>query len=473
MLHVVLGSKGANPLKYDVIIVGAGPAGIFSALELTEKTNLSVLILDRGLDIDKRKCPSSRGFECVHCEPCSVLSGWGGAGAYSDGKLTLSTEVGGWLNQYISNKELFDLVKYVDSIYLKFGASEQVYGGENEEIDEIERQASLAGLKLIKQEVRHMGTDKCLETLQRMRKELNGKITFLPKTEVKGLIAENHIIQGVETINGDKFLAKYVIIAPGRSGAEWLQTEAQIRGLKTVNNPVDIGVRVELLASVMEKLTKALYEPKLVYYSRDFDDMVRTFCVSPYGEVTTESYDGVLTVNGGSHAETRTNNTNFAILVSTSFTEPFKEPIAYGKYVARLSNLLSGGVMVQRLGDLNHGRRSTPERLSHSVITPTLKNATPGDLSFVLPYRYLADIREMLQALDKIAPGVASPETLLYGVEVKFYSSHLQLNNVLESKIQNMFTIGDGAGVTRGLIQASASGVIVAREILKREKLKA
>jgi uncharacterized FAD-dependent dehydrogenase len=473
MLHVVLGSKGAtNPLKYDVIIVGAGPAGIFSAIELTEKTNLNVLVLDRGLDIDKRKCPSSRGFECVHCEPCSVLSGWGGAGAYSDGKLTLSTEVGGWLNQYVSTKELADLVKYCDGIYIKFGASEQVFGGENAEIDEIERKASLAGLKLIKQQVRHMGTDKCLETLQRMRKYLNGKITFHSKTDVKGLIVDDHIIQGVETVNGEKFLAKYVIIAPGRSGAEWLQTEAQIRGLKTVNNPVDIGVRVELLASVMETLTKALYEPKLVYFSRSFDDQVRTFCVSPHGEVTTESYDGVLTVNGGSHAESKTANTNFAILVSTSFTEPFKEPIAYGKYIARLSNLLSGGVMVQRLGDLDHGRRSTPERLAHSVLTPTLKNATPGDLSFVLPYRYLTDIREMLQALDKIAPGVYSPETLLYGVEVKFYSSHLQLNNALESKIQNMFTIGDGAGVTRGLIQASASGVIVAREILKREKLK-
>jgi len=473
MLHVVLGSKGANPLKYDVIIVGAGPAGIFSALELTEKINLNVLVLDRGLDIDKRKCPSSRGFECVHCEPCSVLSGWGGAGAYSDGKLTLSTEVGGWLNQYISTKELADLVKYCDGIYIKFGASEQVFGGDSAEIDEIERKASLAGLKLIKQEVRHMGTDKCLETLQRMRKHLNGKITFQPKTEVKGLIVDDHVIRGVETVNGEKFLAKYVIIAPGRSGAEWLQTEAQIRGLKTVNNPVDIGVRVELLASVMETLTKALYEPKLVYFSRSFDDQVRTFCVSPHGEVTTESYDGVLTVNGGSHAETKTANTNFAILVSTSFTEPFKEPIAYGKYIARLSNLLSGGVMVQRLGDLDHGRRSTPERLAHSVLTPTLKNATPGDLSFVLPYRYLTDIREMLQALDKIAPGVYSPETLLYGVEVKFYSSHLQLSHALETKIQNMFTIGDGAGVTRGLIQASASGVIVAREILKREKLKA
>jgi uncharacterized FAD-dependent dehydrogenase len=460
-------------LKYDIIIVGAGPAGIFSALELTENTNLNVLILDRGLDIEKRKCPSSRGFECVHCEPCSVLSGWGGAGAYSDGKLTLSTEVGGWLNQYVSNRELDELVKYCDGIYIKFGASEQVFGGESVEIDEIERQASLAGLKLIKQEVRHMGTDKCLETLQRMRKYLNSKITFQPKTEVKGLIVDNQVIQGVETVNGEKILGKYVILSPGRSGAEWLQTESQIHGLKTVNNPVDIGVRVELLASVMENLTKALYEPKLVYFSKQFDDQVRTFCVSPYGEVTTESYDGVLTVNGGSHAETRTPNTNFAILVSTSFTEPFKEPVAYGKYVARLSNLLSGGVMVQRLGDLEHGRRSTPERISHSVVTPTLKNATPGDLSFVLPYRYLADIREMLQAMNKIAPGVSSPETLLYGVEVKFYSSHLQLSNALESKIQNMFTIGDGAGVTRGLIQASASGVIVAREILKREKLKA
>jgi hypothetical protein len=460
-------------LKYDVIIVGAGPAGIFSALELTEKNPLNVLILDRGPDIDKRKCPSSRGFECHHCEPCSVLSGWGGAGAYSDGKLTLSNEVGGWLNQYVSQKDLDALVKYVDRVYLKFGASEQVYGGDSEQVDEIERQASLAGLRLIRQEVRHMGTEKCADTLRMMRKELNGKITFEPKTDVKALITENHTISGVETVDGKKYMGKYVIVAPGRSGAEWLMTEAQMRGLKTVNNPVDIGVRVELLASVMEKLTKALYEPKLIYYSKLFDDMIRTFCVSPYGEVTTESYDGVLTVNGQSYAERKTENTNFAILVSTSFTEPFKEPVAYGKYIARLSNLLSGGVMVQRLGDLVTGRRSTPERLARSVVIPTLKNATPGDLSFVLPYRYLSDIREMLQALDVIAPGVHSRDTLLYGVEVKFYSSHLQLSNSLETKIQNMFTIGDGAGVTRGLIQASASGVIVAREIKKREKLKA
>jgi len=460
-------------MKYDVIIVGAGPAGIFSALELTETNKLNVLILDRGLDIDLRKCPSSRGFECVHCEPCSVLSGWGGAGAYSDGKLTLSTEIGGWLNQYVSQKELKKLIKYVDGIYIQYGASEQVYGGDTEKVDEIDRKASLAGLKLIRQKVRHMGTDKCLETLRRMRQELNDKVTFYPKTDVKGLITEDKKIIGVKTTSGEKFYAKYVIIAPGRSGAEWFQTEAQFLGLKTVNNPVDVGVRVEVLASVMEKLTKTLYEPKLVYFSKLFDDQVRTFCVSPYGEVTTESYDGVLTVNGQSYAERKTENTNFALLVSTSFTEPFKDPIAYGKYVARLSNLLSGGVMIQRLGDLVSGRRSTPERIARSVVTPTLKNATPGDLSFVLPYRYLLDIREMLQALDVIVPGVHSRDTLLYGIEVKFYSSHLQLTDELESKIQNMFTIGDGAGVTRGLIQASASGVIVAREIMKREKMKA
>jgi uncharacterized FAD-dependent dehydrogenase len=306
-----------------------------------------------------------------------------------------------------------------------------------------------------------------------MRQELDGKVEFRPKTDVKGLTVKNHIVEGVETVDGERLRAKYVIVAPGRSGAEWLQTEAQTLGLKTLNNPVDIGIRVEVLSSVMEELTDVLYEPKLIYYSRSFDDQVRTFCVAPYGQVITESYDGVLTVNGQSYAERKTENTNFAILVSTSFTEPFKEPIAYGKYIARLSNLLGGGVIIQRLGDLESGRRSTPERISRSVVTPTLKNATPGDLSFVLPYRYLADIREMLQALDTIAPGIHSRDTLLYGVEVKFYSSRLELSNCLETRIHDMFTAGDGAGVTRGLIQASASGVIVAREILKRAKSKA
>ena len=459
-------------MKYDVIIVGAGPAGIFAALELIEKNNLSILMLDRGQDINQRKCPASRGYECVHCDPCAVLSGWGGAGAFSDGKLTLSAEVGGWLNQYVSLRELEELVNYVDGVYLKFGATEHVYGLNLERIEEIERRASLAGLKLVRQRIRHMGTEKCAQTLRKMRQALNDKVEFKPGTDVKGLIVKDDVVEGVETVDGGKFFGKYVIVAPGRSGAEWLQTEAQALGLKTLNNPVDVGIRVEVLASVMEELTNVLYEPKLIYYSKSFDDQVRTFCVAPYGEVITESYDGVLTVNGQSYAERKTENTNFAILVSTSFTEPFKEPIAYGKYVARLSNLLSGDVIVQRLGDLESGRRSTPERMARSVVTPTLKNATPGDLSFVLPYRYLADIREMLVALDKIVPGINSRDTLLYGVEVKFYSSRLQLSNCLETKIRNLFTVGDGGGVTRGLIQASASGVIVAREIVKRERKK-
>ena len=457
-------------MKYDVVIVGAGPAGIFSALELAERTDLKILILDKGPDIDKRKCPSSRGLGCKHCEPCAVLSGWGGAGAFSDGKLTLSTEVGGWLNEYVPREKLEKLIEYVDGIYRKFGAPEKVYGADPEKVEEIERRASLARLRLVRQKIRHMGTEKCAETLRKMRRYLNSRIDIKMRTEVKGLIVKNKKIEGVETVDGEKIFGKYVIVAPGRSGAEWLKTEAQALGLKTLNNPVDVGIRVEVLATVMEELTNALYEPKLIYYSKFFDDQVRTFCVAPYGEVITESYNGILTVNGQSYAERKTLNTNFAILVSTRFTEPFREPIAYGKYLARLTNLLSGGVIIQRLGDLEAGRRSTQERINRCVVTPTLKNATPGDLSFVLPYRYLTDMMEMLRALDNVAPGIYSKDTLLYGIEVKFYSSRLKLSNSLETRIRNLFTIGDGAGVTRSLVQASVSGVIVAREIMKREK---
>jgi uncharacterized FAD-dependent dehydrogenase len=424
-------------MNFDVIIVGAGPAGIFSALELGDKTDLSILLLDKGPDIDQRKCPSSRGLGCLNCDPCSLLAGWGGAGAFSDGKLTLSTEVGGWLNEYCTEEQLWDLLRYVDGVYLKFGATKRLYGVGPEQFAELERKASLAGLKLVSQKVRHMGTEKCAETLRKMRSHLEGRVDIRTRTHVKSLLVKDGKVKGVETTTGEKFYGKYVIV---------------------------------LQAAIMEELTSTLYEPKLIYYSKSFDDQVRTFCVSPLGEVITESYDGILTVNGQSYAERKTKNTNFAILVSTSFTEPFREPIAYGKYIARLSNLLSGGVIIQRLGDLKAGRRSTEERIKRSLCVPTLKNATPGDLSFVLPYRYLADIQEMLQALDKLAPGVNSNDTLLYGIEVKFYSSRLELTDQLETKIKNMFTIGDGAGVSRGLIQASSSGVIVAKEIAKRAK---
>lgn len=457
-------------MNFDVIIVGAGPAGIFSALELADKTELSILMLDKGPAIDQRKCPASRGLGCINCDPCSLLAGWGGAGAFSDGKLTLSTEVGGWLNEYCTKEQLWGLLNYVDSVYLKFGATKHLYGASPEKFAEIERKASFAGMKLVHQKVRHMGTEKCAETLRKMRSHLESRVDIRTRTDVKSLLVKDGKVEGVETTKGEKFYGKYVIVAPGRIGAEWLKTEAEILSLKTLNNPVDVGVRVEVQAAIMEELTKTLYEPKLIYHSKSFDDQVRTFCVSPLGEVITESYDGILTVNGQSYAERKTKNTNFAILVSTSFTEPFREPIAYGKYIARLGNLLSGGVIIQRLGDLKAGRRSTEERIKRSLCVPTLKNATPGDLSFVLPYRYLADITEMLQALDKVAPGIYSNDTLLYGIEVKFYSSRLELTDQLETKIHNMFTIGDGAGVSRGLIQASASGVIVAEEIAKRSK---
>lgn len=457
-------------MNYDVIIVGAGPAGIFSALEIAEGTSLKTLILEKGANIDKRKCPASRGFGCLNCNPCNVLHGWGGAGAFSDGKLTLSPEVGGWLRKYITEEKLQELLKYVDGIYTKFGAPNNLYGLDENLFEEIRRKASLAGMKLVRQKVRHMGTEKCAETLLKMRNFLDKRVDVRTNSEVKGLIVKDKHVEGVETSEGRRFLAKYVIVAPGRSGAEWLKCEAQSLGLKTMNNPVDVGVRVEIQAPIFEELTSALYEPKLIYYSKFFDDSVRTFCVAPYGEVITESYDGILTVNGQSYAEHKTGNTNFAILVSTSFTEPFKEPIAYGKYIARLTNLLSGGIIIQRLGDLEAGRRSTEERIKRSTVVPTLKSATPGDLSFVLPYRYLTDIREMLAALDKIAPGIASTDTLLYGVEVKFYSSKLTLNKCFETPIKNLFTIGDGAGLTRGLVQASISGVIAARQIVKREE---
>jgi len=286
--------------------------------------------------------------------------------------------------------------------------------------------------------------------------------------EGKHILVDGGRVAGVST-DESKIYGRYVVLAPGRSGSEWLVSEARRLGLNMTSNPVDLGVRVEAPAAIMEELTNILYEPKFVYYSKQFDDKTRMFCVCPYGRVITERYEDIITVNGESYFDDKTKNTNFAILVSTMFTEPFKEPIAYGKYIARLANIISGGVIVQRLGDLRRGRRSTPERISRSIVEPTLRSATPGDLSYVLPYRYLTDIVEMLDALDRVAPGIASDHTLLYGVEVKFYSSRLKLSNELETEIGNLYAVGDGAGVTRSLMQASISGIIAARSILRRE----
>lgn len=458
--------------QYDVIIVGAGPAGIFAALELLHvNKGLRVLLIEKGRDIDHRDCVSKEnGSGCINCSPCSILCGWGGAGAFSDGKITLSTEVGGMLGDYIGEVELKELIKYVDDIYVRFGGPQKVYGMEEDDaIRNIQRKAIFAGLKLIPAPIRHLGTGRCQEILERMRDHLLSQgVEIRTNSGIKNLIAENNVISGVETEDGQRINGKHVIAAPGREGAEWLTEQAQKHGIETAVNPVDIGVRVELPAAVMEHLTNVIYESKFIYYSRSFDDKARTFCMNPYGEVVAENNSGLITVNGHSHAHKKTNNTNFAILVSKTFTEPFKEPIAYGKYVARLANLLGGGVIVQRLGDLIKGQRTDQDRLSKCMVEPTLKDATPGDLSLVFPYRHLMSIVEMLQALDNIAPGVYSKHTLLYGVEVKFYSSRLELNNELETRITNLFAAGDGAGVTRGLVQASAAGIVAARAILKR-----
>jgi len=459
--------------RYDVIIVGGGPAAIFAALELSQASDLDILLIEKGRHIDERHCPTrDTGNPCPPCSPCNLVCGLGGAGAFSDGKLTLSPAVGGRLTSYLGESGVETLIHYVDEVYLRFGAPIKLYGV-GKGIDALRTKADLAGLKLVAMPIRHLGTENCRSVLKAIWDYLSPHIEFRLETTASTITVDQGKVKGIRTEAGDSFDCHYLILAPGREGADWLAKEASRLNLTIHSNPIDVGVRVEVPAAVMEDLTSVLYESKLEFLSKSFDDRVRTFCMCPGGEVIMESTGGcdpVITVNGHSYAERRTNNTNFALLVSTSFTKPFREPIAYGKYLARLANILSGGVLVQRFGDLMEGRRSTPARIERGLVQPTLKDATPGDLSFALPYRYLTGIVEMLQAMDKLAPGVASRHTLLYGIEVKFYSCRPQLSPSLETEVSNLFAIGDGAGISRGLVQASASGVVAAREILRRGK---
>lgn len=453
---------------YDVIVVGAGPAGIFCTLNLIKK-GLKVLLVEKGKPLAQRVCPAPV-VSCLECASCSITSGWGGAGAFSDGKLTFSSQIGGWLTSFFTEKELDETIEEVVRTFSEFGAPPgRVFGEDIEVIEELKRKAIMAELVLVPTRIKHLGTENCPKVLQSMFTYLKDRADILFNTEVKSLIVENGEAKGVVSNRGE-FKGRLIVLAPGRIGADWLRREATRLGFTLTQNNVDLGVRVEVPAPILEPLTNSLYEAKLLYFSRPFEDRVRTFCMNPYGEVIREVYEDVITVNGHSFAKKRGENTNFAILVSTNFTHPFKEPIAYGKYIARLANLLGEGIILQRLGDLIQGRRSTWKRIERSVVKPSLQAVTPGDLSFALPYRYLADALGMLKALDKLVPGVYSSHTLLYGVEVKFYSSRLKLDKNLETEVKNLFAAGDGAGITRGLAQAAASGILVARSILKRLK---
>ncbi len=445
-------------MNYDVIIVGAGPAGIFAALTLADHGNKSVLLVEQGKQLSKRRRQGGK----------DMLRGWGGAGAYSDGKLIISTEIGGFLGDFISQSNLFELLKATDDIYVAHGAPGHVYGEGSPKLEELSDEARLADLELIPMRIRHIGTDNCRDVLTHLRESLDGRVDMRTRCRVQSLLTKNGHISGVKLENGEVINSRYVVAAPGRSGANWMKEEAASLGLNTHVRPVDIGVRVELPAAVMKEITDTVYESKLIYYSKTFDDRVRTFCMNPYGEVVSEKNEGCITVNGHSYAKKKSDNTNFAILVSSDFTEPFDDPIAYGLYIARLANLLGGGAIIQRLGDLLAGRRSTKTRIDRCLTRPTFPDATPGDLSYVFPYRHLKSIIEMLAALENLAPGVYSRHTLLYGVEVKFYSNRIQVSPELETEVTNLFAIGDGAGVTRGLLQASASGVLAARTIAKR-----
>lgn len=463
--------------SYDVLIIGAGPAGIFAAGELVkENKDIRVLLVDKGREIQQRQCPIPKTGQCAHCQPCGIMCGWAGAGAFSDGKLSLSPDVGGQLSEYIGHEETQSLIDYADSIYCRYGAPGQVHGLNTKSVDDIAYEASRHSILLVPCPVRHMGTETGFEVLKNIYIDLVGtkKIEFRPLTPVVDILVEEDQVLGAVLQNPDGSReivhAPKVIAAPGRGGAEWLTQQARKLNLKTINNAVDIGVRVETPNSVMDHLTKELYEAKLVYFSDTFENKVRTFCMNPGGIVSEENYEGgVALVNGHSFLDRslKTGNTNFALLVSSNFTEPFDQPIEYGKYIAKCANMLTGGgIMVQRLEDLIKGRRSDKGRLAKSTTIPTLKSAVPGDLSFVLPQRFLTSIMETLRALDKIAPGLYSKATLLYGVEAKFYSSKIEVKSTMETAIRGLYAVGDGAGITRGLMQASVSGILAARDIL-------
>ncbi|MBP5655522.1 MAG: FAD-dependent oxidoreductase [Clostridiales bacterium] len=452
--------------RYDVIIIGAGPGGIFSAYELAKKApDLKVAVFEAGHPLEQRKCPIDgvKVKSCINCKSCAIMRGFGGAGAFSDGKYNITNDFGGTLYEHIGKERALDLMHYVDSVNL-------AHGGEGTKL------YSTAGTKfrklclenklyLLDASVRHLGTDKNFEVLKNLFADLKDKVDFFFDSYVEKIIVKDDGTFGI-TVGGDVYSCDKCIVSVGRSGSKWIGQVCSDLDIETYSNRVDLGVRVELPAVVFEHLTDELYESKIVYRTEKFEDLVRTFCMNPHGYVVNENTNGIVTVNGHSFdsPELQSANTNFALLVAKHFSEPFKDSNGYGESVAKLSNMLGGGVIVQRFGDLMRGRRSNQSRIDESTVRPTLQ-ATPGDLSLVLPKRILDGIIEMIYALDKIAPGTANDDTLLYGVEVKFYNMEVAIDGNLETRYPGLYIIGDGSGVTHSLSHASASGIHVARMI--------
>ncbi len=456
--------------KYDVVIIGAGPGGIFAAYELVQREpQLKIAVFEAGNALVKRKCPidGKKVKSCISCKTCAIMSGFGGAGAFSDGKYNITNDFGGTLYEYIGKENAVDLMKYVDNINMKYGGEgTKMYSTAGTKFKKVCMQNKL---KLLDASVRHLGTDINYVVLENIYEELRDKVEFRFNYCVDRL----EIIEGGYRVFGNEQYddCSKCIVSVGRSGSKWMEEVCRDLKIPTKSNRVDLGVRVELPAEIFSHLTNELYESKIVYRTEKFEDRVRTFCMNPNGIVVNENTNGIVTVNGHSYEdpEKQTENTNFALLVAKHFSEPFKDSNGYGESIARLSNMLGGGVIVQRFGDLIRGRRSTQDRIEDSFVRPTL-SAAPGDLSLVLPKRILDGIIEMIYALDKIAPGTANDDTLLYGVEVKFYNMEVELNEHLETLHKGLYVIGDGSGVTHSLSHASASGVYVAREIAEASR---
>ena len=454
-------------MNYDVIIIGAGPGGIFSAYELKKLApQLKVAVFEAGHALSKRFCPidGDKVKSCIHCKSCSIMNGFGGAGAFSDGKYNITNDFGGTLYEYIGKQKALELMRYVDDINVRYGgAGTKLYSTAG---TAIKKQCIQNDLHLLDASVRHLGTDVNYIVLENLYNELKEKVDFFFDTPVETV----SIVEGGYAVHckDASYTCEKCIISAGRSGSKWMEKVCKELDIPTKSNRVDLGVRVELPAAVFSHLTDELYESKIVYRTETYGDKVRTFCMNPKGAVVSENTNGIVTVNGHSYEDPakQTENTNFALLVSKSFSEPFRDSNGYGESIARLSNMLGGGVIVQRFGDLIRGRRSTPSRMADSFITPTL-SATPGDLSLVLPKRILDGIIEMIYALDKVAPGTANDDTLLYGVEVKFYNMEVEVDERLQCRYDGLYIIGDGSGITHSLSHASASGIHVAREIVK------